>query len=555
MEREAVQEGRQLCLRHGGAVNASQFASHLYSVNPEFKKMFQGGVQAFCHRHPGDFDFATDRHNGSNQIVSLVRTQRRIRSEQKTRGNPGRAELSERHRVGPTAAAFWEFLCDRPHLKSDNRFALQDTFEQWLSRKCRLDAPTDNFTAIIKSLHYGSKLHTMGGQVIYGPRSLDRVDNGDDMGTTMPVDGTIPSHPEVLRASGVPSATVEASKTAESQHASSPVPIALWLARGLRDDRGCATIAAALAKEDCTTLAQVIEFDISEVEMKEDLGLTMRLRKLLKKAIDDVVTAAMDAGAKHPSDSFTSTEREANAQAIQAHWRTCNTAGADGPRNNVPCRSSQSPGSNASVSMKRVSGPQQSVVVAQPDILFQKTRVSVGIPADSDFDVGTRIRGPNGSFLAHVETVARGPVSLSSGEPLYIEIQSLDSDKLQTASELAMGLVGAVQKAYRVFTKNAATKNVILQLRHQLQQFKEKGAGADLRGQLLMSCQLTTTQRWHCHQIAEDLGLLHQSYADFIKLLSDFTFVRNLQKQRVFRNRLPLQCVGLRIGGIRVRQK
>ena len=41
MEREAVQEGRQLCLRHGGAGNASQLASHLYSVNPEFKKMFQ----------------------------------------------------------------------------------------------------------------------------------------------------------------------------------------------------------------------------------------------------------------------------------------------------------------------------------------------------------------------------------------------------------------------------------------------------------------------------------------------------------------------------------
>ena len=74
------------------------------------------------------------------------------------------------------------------------------------------------------------------------------------------------------------------------------------------------------------TLAEVLALDVTEAEMKDDLGLKMRTRKLLAKSIKQMIDAAVKATvAVDPSDLkvLTSGDKMAvNAMKIEAHWRS-----------------------------------------------------------------------------------------------------------------------------------------------------------------------------------------------------------------------------------------
>ena len=191
-----------MCRRYRGRANASQFCSELYDANPEFKRVLKvnGGLQGFCSRH-ASLKYIPDRDNGSVMLIEGKHQRRRHSDEPE--GLPYRAgpSMSAGHaekvyKVGAsksinpdrhTTNAFWNFLCSRAHLKSTDRCTLQGTFEQWLARKCALEMPTDNFTAVINVLQYQEKLHTVGNAMVYGPRPSQ----GDSLGSpeeTSPAD-------------------------------------------------------------------------------------------------------------------------------------------------------------------------------------------------------------------------------------------------------------------------------------------------------------------------------------------------------------------------------
>jgi len=73
------------------------------------------------------------------------------------------------------------------------------------------------------------------------------------------------------------------------------------------------------------TLAEVLALDVTEAEMKDDLGLKMRTRKLLAKSIKQMIDAAVKATvAVDPSDLkvLDGDKMAANAMKIEAHWRS-----------------------------------------------------------------------------------------------------------------------------------------------------------------------------------------------------------------------------------------